>query len=267
VFLAVLAARADTVRYYLQWAWRWLPAGTLAVGLLLVRRRDDGPGLLLTAVLGVAALMSYAAFTPFPNALHPDATAYLMPLAAVFMLWLHVGLVGRRGATVAALGGAWVALLVIANAGLVLHDARPETVTVRAAHGTLTARPADGPALQQTIAFVERESRPGDEVLLAPQLTALYVLTGRRDPLEQLSLLPGALGTAQDEDAAIARMRRVRIAAIDRTPQTTYEHGSFGTTFDRRLARWIRTNFDHIATVHGLGTGARSIDLWKRSTP
>jgi hypothetical protein len=95
-------------------------------------------------------------------------------------------------------------------------------------------------------------------------MTSLYVMADRRDPLPQLSLLPGALATAADEDRAIARMRGVRVAIIDRTPQTTYEHGAFGTTFDQRLAAWLRREFRRVATVRGAGSQPRTLDVWIR---
>ena len=77
-------------------------------------------------------------------------------------------------------------------------------------------------------------------MLFAPQMTALYVMADRPDPLPQLSLLPGALATPADEDAAIARMGNVRVVVTDRTPLTTYQHGPFGTTYDRRIAAWLQ---------------------------
>lgn len=267
LLLAVLVVRPDTVRYYLQWAWMWVPAGAWIAVVVLARRRDaGGPALLLAGVVAVAATTTYAAFTPFPNALHPDSTAYLMPFAAVFLVWLHSGpLPGGRPAAVV-LGLVWIAALVAANAGLVVHDARQETVTVTGANGSLTARPADGPALQGALDEIVRRTHPGDEILLAPQLTALYVLADRRDPLRQLSLLPGMLARPSDERAAISRLGRVRLAVIDRTPQDTYDHGAFGTTFDSRLAAWLRREFRRVRTVSGTGPGARKLDILERTS-
>ena len=271
-FLAVLAGRPDTVRYYLRYAYEWIPAGVwLAVLALVWHARRGGAadgrrqtGLLIALVLAVAATTTYAHFTPFPNALHPDASAYLMPLAALFLVWLHAVVLPRGHATAAWLGTALIAVLAVANAGLVVADARTETVTVRGPHGSLGARPADGPALQRALDLIARESRPGEPILLAPQMTSLYVMADRRDPLPQLSLLPGALSTAAAQDRAIAGMRGVRIAVIDRTPQITYEHGAFGTTFNQRLAAWLRRDFRRAATVRGAGSQPRTLDVWIR---
>ena len=273
-FLAVLAVKPETVRFYLQWAYAWIPLGAwLAVAWLVWRTRGTNrrPAALLPALLLAAiATTTYASFLPFPNALFPEATAYAMPVAAVFLVWLHCRALpdaaGRGRAAAATLGAAWLALLVLASAGLVVHDARQETSTVSGNHGALTARPADGPALQQALDAVERLTRPGEPVLIAPQLTWLYVAADRPDPLPQLSLLPGSLATAADEERAIEQMRDVRLVVVDREPLTLYEHGSFGTTFNPRLADWLQTDFRRLSTFRGTGPEPRTIDVWLRSS-
>lgn len=268
-FLAVLAARPDTVRFYLQWGWAWVPAGAwVAAGALVWRGRssESRAALLPVLVLAVVATSIYADFVPTPNALHPNTVAYVLPIAAVFLAWLH-GHVLARDAGTAALGAGWLAVLAVAAGVLVVHDARQETETVRGAHGTLTARPADAAALQQVLTTIERTTRPGEPVLFAPQLTSLYVMADRPNPLPELSLLPGMLPTREDEDRAIARMKDVNVVVVDRTPQTTYEHGAFGTTFAAGLADWLRRDFSRTATVIGSGPEPRTLDVWTRSSP
>jgi hypothetical protein len=159
-----------------------------------------------------------------------------------------------------------VAVLALASAGLIVKDTRAETGVVRGAHGSLTARPAEAPALQQALDAIAKYTRPGEPVLLAPQMTALYVMADRENPLPQLSLLPGALATAADEDAAIARMRDVRLVITDGTPLNAYEHGPFGTTYDERIAAWLRSEFRVVSTARGSGPGARTLDIWLRRT-
>jgi hypothetical protein len=269
VFLAVLLGRPDTVRHYLQWAWAWVPAGAwLVAGAVAWRGRDAAARAVLLPVLVVAvvATTTYADFLPIPNALHPNAIPYVLPLAAVFLAWLH-GRALARDPNAAAIAAGWLAALAAAGAVLVVHDARQETETVRGSHGTMTARPAEAAALQQALTIIERETRPGDAVLIAPQLTALYVMADRENPLPQLSLLPGMLATPADEDRAIARMADVRMVVTDRTPLTTYEHGAFGTTFATRLRAWLDEDFRRLATVTGTGREPRTLDVWIKSSP
>jgi hypothetical protein len=61
-------------------------------------------------------------------------------------------------------------------------------------------------------------------------------------------------------------MRDVRLVVVDREPLTLYEHGSFGTTFNPRLADWLRTDFRRLSTFRGTGPDPRTIDVWLRSS-
>jgi hypothetical protein len=273
-FAAAVAGRPEAVRRYLEFGYNWIPAGAwLAAAVLIWRARTHTPseasrtGLLVALLLGAATANTYASFNPYPNALFPEATPYVLPVAAAFLVWLHVTVLGGRSREVAAVGTIWIALLALASAGLIVKDAREETATVRGPHGSLAARATEAPALQRALDAIARNTRPGEPVLLAPQLTALYVMADRPNPLRQLSLLPGALATAQDEEAAIARMRDVRLVVTDRAPLDTYEHGPFGTTYDRRIAAWLRSDFRRLTNARGGGAGAPTLDIWLRRTP
>jgi hypothetical protein len=171
--------------------------------------------------------------------------------------------------TLRTLGTAWIAVIAIAVAGLVVHDAREETFTVRGVAGTMKASPEDGKLFQQAVDVIQANTRLSEPILLAPQMTSLYVLTDRGDLLPQLSLLPGALDGPAAEDRAIRNLDivRLRLAITDRTPLTRYGKGAFGVGYDQRLGRWIRTNFTHLTTLRGTSDGApRILDVWLRRT-
>jgi hypothetical protein len=271
-FLAVLAARPDTVRFYLKFGYGWIPAGAgiALLGLLWHARRsrtwtpDRQVALFVVAWLAVVALSAYAGFRPHPNAKAPSSAAYAMPFVALFLVWLHAALLPRGSRHARAVGLGWVVALVLANAVLVVVDARDDTVTVRGPGGALAAAPEDGPALQAVVDEIGRSTRPGEPVLIAPQLTALYTIADRRDPLRQLSLLPGALPDAEAEGRAIARMDDVRLAVLDTTPLDLYQHGRFGSTFGQGVVAWIQRDFTLVRTVRGRGSDARAIELWMR---
>ena len=90
------------------------------------------------------------------------------------------------------------------------------------------------------------------------------MLTGRTDPLAQISLLPGTLATPADEEAAIARMDDVRLAVIDGRPLKQYGHGTFGETFSERMGAWLQREFTEVATVRGAGEKPRELVIWER---
>jgi hypothetical protein len=98
-------------------------------------------------------------------------------------------------------------------------------------------------------------------------MSALYTISDRTDPLSTISLLPGALATPADETAAIQdHLGDVRVAVTDRRPLTEYGQGAFGTTYDQRLMAWLRSDFTRVATVHGHGQNAATLDVWQRKT-
>jgi hypothetical protein len=152
---------------------------------------------------------------------------------------------------------------------LQVKDARDETFTVRGPGGSIAAPAADGPVYQQALDVIARETRKSEPILLAPQMTALYVMSERQDPLSALSLLPGALQTPAAEDVAIRQMEdlNLRLAITDRTTLDRYGKGAFGVGYDRRIGAWLRKDFDHIMTLRGsdsAGNRPRTLDVWLR---
>jgi hypothetical protein len=287
VFLAVLVARPDTVRFYLKAVFAWMPAGAAIAAAVLafvaVRGRRDGSRwtpqaqleLLVALALFGFSYSLYAKFWPIPSKTFAEGSSYAMPFIATFLVWLHVSVLPRRfaanGATLRAVGLGWVAMVAAAMVVIQVSDAREESYTVRGSGGSIRATAADGPVYQQALDIIERETLRSEPILLAPQMTALYVISRRDDVLPALSLLPGALQTPADEDRAITQLEHqdLRLAIIDRNPLPRYESGAFGTGYDRRIGAWLRKNFTHISTLRGAADGSsdpRTLDVWLRRT-
>jgi hypothetical protein len=272
---AALAVRPEAVRSRMSPAYGWIPAGAaLATGWMAwqARARADGwsardqAAFLVAAALAVLAAKNYAAFFLQPNPVHAQSALYALPFAAVFLVWLQGEALPGPDA-VRTLGIATVAALAISGYVLTARDGAAETVTVRGPGGAITAPPAAGGAYRAALDAIVTRTAPGDPVLLAPQISALYTLSQRRDPLAEISLLPGSLPTPGAEDAVIRRLAGVRVAVTDRRPLREYGHGAFGTTYGTRIGAWIRSHFQHISTLRGSGDGAVTLDLWQRSAP
>jgi hypothetical protein len=268
-----LSVRPEALRGQLDWAYSWIPLGAAACAVwLAVRARRpaawplrDQVALLVTVFLAVLAAKTYGAFDPQPNALRAQAAIYALPFAAIFLVWLHGEALGHGARWTRMTGLAWVAALAVAGVVLTAQDATRESATVHGPGGSIAALPGQAEPLQALLRAVDARTRPGEPVLFAPQMTALYVLAERPNPLAQLSLIPGALATPADEDAAIERLRDVRLVAIDGRARSEYGQGAFGEGFDRRLGAWLRRDFRRVATYRGAGDGAMTIDLWQRS--
>ena len=207
--VAFSVLRSETLRYGLEFAYGWIPAGAALATILLAyrvrrsRSASDSVALACAAVLTVLAAKSYGGF--FLHASRAQAAVYAAPFAAVLLVRLHLSELGRSRAAFV-LGAAWLAFLAAAGAGLALKDARAESGLVSGPGGTLAATPSDAAVYQSAVSWITSRTRPGEAILLAPQLTALYTLSGRQDPLTQLSVLPGALPTARSQTDAIARL-------------------------------------------------------------
>ena len=265
-------ARPEALRHALQFAYGWIPAGAAIAAIALVwvrvRRRGDSwspnaqSQLALAVLLAVLAAKTYAAF--FIHATHAQAAVYALPFAAVFITWLHLERLAplRTGYV---LGALWIAFLAVAGIGLGVKDASAKSAMVHGPGGALAAKPSEAAVYNAAIQQILAHSRPGEPVLLAPQLTSLYTLSGRTDPVPQLSLLPNALPSAGDQRAVVSDLDAagVRLAVIDRHRFPEYGHTYFGGSFDRILAQWIRTNFVHLSTLGG-GIDAPTLDVWIR---
>ena len=168
--------------------------------------------------------------------------------------------------TVVLLGAGWLAFLAATGFALAVKDARADSVVVSGPGGSLKAGRGDADAYRGALADVVRLTRPGEAVLFAPQLSALYALSGRADALPNISLLPGMLDSVSAEQQAIARLAaaQVRVIVTDRHSFTEYGQGSFGTTFDRTLAAWVARNFERSRTFRGQ---SHTLVVWRRNTP
>jgi hypothetical protein len=258
----------EALRHALQYAYGWIPAGALVAFVLVLRRRGD----VWSAVPALAALAALAGTTYatfFPYAWKAQMATYAIPLAAPLLARLHLVELARSRQA-ALLGAAWLAFLAAAGIGLTLRDARTESGSVHGPGGTLKTQPALAAAYQQVADAIAVRTRPGEPVLLAPQMSWLYTLAERADPVREISLLPGMLAGNGRERAAIARLdaAHVRLAVVDRQSYPDFDHTFFGGSFDRRLDTWIRARFTRIARfTTGGDTESPRLEIWLRRNP
>jgi hypothetical protein len=277
---ALLAAAAsianpEALRYGLQFAWGWIPAGAALAGVALVVRFRRHPGARTggepAELAGLAALVAFASTTYagfFLYATNVQTAVYIAPLAAIFVARLHLVELARSR-HVRAVGLAWLAFLLAAGIGLTLKDARAESAAVSGPGGTLRETPDKARAFRAAVGEILARSRPGERILLAPQLSWLYALSGRENALAEVVVLPGTFPDAPSERAAIDRLEHagVRLAVIDRRSFAVFGHTSFGRSFDPLLARWLERNFVLVITATGAEPGSPVLEVWQRRVP
>jgi hypothetical protein len=276
--LAVAAAfvNPEALRHGLYYVYGWIPLGALIALALLIRRYlkhrsawDSSEQALLVCATALSAVAFTAGNGFFLHAPRPQMAVYYAPLIAIFLVRIHVVELARRP-EVRVLGIAWMAFLVAAGLGLTIKDSRAETISVHGSGGSLAETPGEGALYQSAIGWIERTTKPGDPIFVSPLMTGLNVLSGRPSPLPEISMLPGALPTPQDERAAIARLDQagVRLAVTDRRTWPGYGHTYFGGSFQRIVAGWLERNFTHAAVLRGEGVkGDRTLDIWTRRVP
>jgi hypothetical protein len=274
VLVALSLARPETLRYYLEYVYAWIPLGAaVAVLVLLWRYRRsstwsaaDQVALAGATILLVLGVKTYNAF--LFHAPEPQLAVYAGPFAAIFLARLHLDVLVRSSTRAAyVLGAVWLAFLALAGTGLTLKDGSAKNAKVAGRGGWLYDDASDARVFQEALGWIERETRPGDFILVGPQLQALYVLSGRRDPLPQLSLLPGALGDPEGEmEAADALARNnVRLIIIDEREFPEFGHTSFGRSFSMVLASRIAQRYRRVAVLRASGERPRMLSVWLRT--
>ncbi|HWP45428.1 MAG TPA: hypothetical protein VNO14_19470 [Blastocatellia bacterium] len=122
------------------------------------------------------------------------------------------------------------------------------TYQISTARGTIFA-PADlGRSLDEAIAFINRETAPGEPIAVMPEGTSLSFLTERPNPLREEITTPGYLD-AEGERRAIERLKVTNTRLVFITNRATPEFGPavFGKDYCQTLMRWIEENFEQCA--------------------
>jgi hypothetical protein len=224
-----------------------LPALCLAAAAIafvkLIRRESSPLGgswpadlALLVAAAGLG-LRAYNSFTTEGS----YAPYYAAPLVLVLGI-LHERVAARwpqaRGAVLAALGLVAAGLATYALGGLYVHD----TATVHSERGTFVTNASAGPALQQALARIDAQSTPGQPILAAPSEGGLYFMADRPPALAELTLLPGLIGSASEQTAAIVRLRseHTALAVIGARDLSAWGTPTFGEDYDKLLGAYLR---------------------------
>ncbi len=224
-----------------------------------------------TGVLRVAAVVALAVVAAtayngfFLHAFKPQMAVYYAPLIAIFLVHLHLKTLAKTPSAVA-LGALWLAFLVAAGVGLTVKDAGAETVVVRGDQGSIAATPADAELYAQALAVIQRETEPGERILVLPLLTGLEALSGRTPALPELSVLPGVLERAGGERDAIAYLDKhpVNLVVTDDRDWPAYGQGAFGEDFGLELQAWIALNYERVTTISP-GDESRALTIWRRT--
>jgi hypothetical protein len=237
----------------------YLAMPLLLVGFMVMlaadyRREKTSADTLVLICLSVYALLSLTRMI-----LHVRSggayASYLLPVSVLIFMYLWVRPFADRFndpraghvARSIALGLMLLAAVASAFVQAVRYRAR-NTEAVSTARGTLITEPDIGRAFNEALAYLERNTRPGDYVAVMPEGTSLDFLSGRRNPLRDEIAIPGALDTAAEE-RAIQRLyeTRTRLVLITNRPTAEFGHLAFGRDYYQHLMQAIETHYTRCA--------------------
>jgi hypothetical protein len=138
---------------------------------------------------------------------------------------------------------------VVVTASMMAYRYRSRnTYPINSARGTIVAVPDLGQAFKEAIAYVNRETAPGEPVVVMPEGTSLNFFTDRPNPLREEITTPGFLDDAGQE-RAIRQITESGARFVMIANRATPEFGAsvFGRDYCVQLMRWVEDNYEMTA--------------------
>jgi hypothetical protein len=182
-------------------------------------------------------------------------SSYLLPASVIMFsyAWVHpFASIFRQADTRRVARSIAVSLLLLdvaITASLLSFRFRDRnTSPITTERGTIIAIPDLGKAINEAIAFINRETVPGEPVAVMPEGTSLNFFTDRPNPLREEITTPGYLNQ-EDEERAIRQLAKSETRFVLVANRATSEFGAeaFGRDYCRTLMSWIEQNFEPCA--------------------
>ena len=182
-------------------------------------------------------------------------SSYLLPASVILFsyTWVHpFANLFRNGKTRRMACNLAIALLLVdvgITTGLLSYRFRDRnTYALNTDRGTIIAIPDLGQSIDEAIAFIKRETAPGEPVAVMPEGTSLNFFTDRPNPLREEITTPGYLDR-EGEERAINQLIQSDTRFVLVANRATSEFGAeaFGRDYCQNLMQWIEHNFEACA--------------------
>ena len=172
-------------------------------------------------------LFTYAWVNPFADLFRNATTRRLARNLAIGLILLDVG---------------------ITTALLSYRFRDRNTYALNTARGTIVAIPDLGQSIDEAIAYINRETAPGEPVAVVPEGTSINFFTDRPNPLREEITTPGYLDR-DGEERAIRQLIQSNTRYVLVANRATSEFGAeaFGRDYCQTLMQWIEQNFEACA--------------------
>jgi len=180
----------------------------------------------------VPALRVFAGIRPYGYSLY-----YAMPLFLVSLVAISRCIKAATPALSADRQRRLINYLLAAEVVILALICIPQTsdrlATLETSWGTLRLEPDEANVARQILAFMSEQKRHGRQVVVLPEATMLYALTGTEAPSRWYLLQPGLLSPAQ-EDVYVADLNLTSPDYILLTARIDY---------DQKIYHWIESNY------------------------
>ncbi|MBI4515734.1 MAG: glycosyltransferase family 39 protein [Deltaproteobacteria bacterium] len=254
-----------------------LALGSVAWGLLQVRRPQAAPGVLLVLLLGAFTLGLSARWGFL---VHEYSREYSTPtlillsgiaiagIAARLLPALALRLRRSAGAGVAA----WTAAVFITLYGLairaqVLNLYALRTYPVRTARGEIYTQPRLGRVFSASLGRLQQLPDEA-ELFVIPEEGFLNFLSGRRSRVRYSTLIPGMLLGVAEEERFIAELAADGPEYLILSERRYTEFGVHGfATYNPVVARWLTRNYAAVDSFYEGGYGLQILRRGGRRLP
>jgi 4-amino-4-deoxy-L-arabinose transferase-like glycosyltransferase len=177
--------------------------------------------------------------------------SYLLPMSVVLFtfLWLVPFARRFRDLRVRRIVRTLVLTVVVGDAVvtagvLAFRYQRRHATPIATERGRIFAERDVGVAWNEALAYLARETRPGEPVAVMPEGTSLLFLSGRKNPLREEITTPGYLDAA-GEERAIRQLASsgTRLVLLANRPTTEFGATAFGRDYCQRLMAWIEQHY------------------------
>ena len=160
------------------------------------------------SLIAVASACSLRAYAMFSTDVYATYFAPPVVLLAAIVLFRAAARTGARQVATTAFVLAASAVLLAAHAYIGRYS--DQTFTVHTPHGSYKADATAGPNIQKVVDLLAPKVKPGEPMLVLPQEPGFQFFLGTRPALYDDTFLPGTLPDEESDQAAAAKLLKVK---------------------------------------------------------
>ncbi len=222
--------------------WTCLLLAALACAGRRSRPAEFSSAVLLAVIAAACGIRALTKITPWGYSMFFDVLVYLAWLVALCRASARfsVDLTGAFGAMLA-----FVLCLSTLALTLERYPIRQRSYPISSERGLLYASPELGRGFSQALAFLEAAKQASQSVVILPEDTSLYFLSGTLAPSRWYLVLPQVLAPGKATSDYLAELERANPRYILITDRSTTEFGLpvFGIDYGQRILAWVKQHY------------------------